>query len=389
MGYVEGGLKLLETIGHNVEMATVSGMTNLQDPLLGLLCTLAIISVCTEFEMFFNYSWNWGNIITKIIHIGFLAFLIKSWPNMIDMVKTTGEKLGMAASGSDVMQTPTELISKVCDKLFDSFGLLFKNFPGITSGTIFIHVLAVVALGFALFAIFRVAYVLFMANAEFIILCSLSIVLLPFGITKWTSDICNKTWGILLTCAVKLMVAIFIVCLIGNDLQTAFHVEGKVTSENVSSFIISACSLVFLSYLSAQAVEFAGAMTTGTSFNTNNFLHASAGSAAITAGSIAASGGGAAIGKVASSQFGQAVGRAGATMARDGYAAGKSMARDGYAAGKSMAKDGYAAGKSMTKDSYAAGRTMARDGYAAGRTMAKDGYSAMKTAASDWWNKYY
>lgn len=362
MGYVESGLKLLETIGDNVETATVSGMTNLQDPLLGLLCTLAIISVCTEFEMFFNYSWNWGNIITKIIHIGFLAFLIKSWPSMIDMVKTTGEKLGMAASGSDVMQTPTELISGVCVKVFDSFGLLFKNFPGITSGTIFIHVMAVVALGFALFALFRIAYVLFMANAEFIILCSLSIVLLPFGITKWTSDICNKTWGILLTCAVKLMVAIFIVCLIGNDLSTAFHVEEKVTSESVSSFIISACSLVFLSYLSAQAVEFAGAMTTGASFNTNNFIHSSAGavrtvgSAAITAGSIAASGGGAVIGRVASSQFGQAVGRAGATIAKDGYAAGKAIARDGYAAG---------------------------------RAVTRDGYSAMKTAASDWWNKYY
>lgn len=362
MGYVESGLKLLETIGDNVETATVSGMTNLQDPLLGLLCTLAIISVCTEFEMFFNYSWNWGNIITKIIHIGFLAFLIKSWPSMIDMVKTTGEKLGMAASGSDVMQTPTELISGVCVKVFDSFGLLFKNFPGITSGTIFIHVMAVVALGFALFALFRIAYVLFMANAEFIILCSLSIVLLPFGITKWTSDICNKTWGILLTCAVKLMVAIFIVCLIGNDLSTAFHVEEKVTSESVSSFIISACSLVFLSYLSAQAVEFAGAMTTGASFNTNNFIHASAGaartvgSAALTAGSIAASGGGAVIGRVASSQFGQAVGKAGATIARDGYAAGKAIAKDGYAAG---------------------------------RAVTRDGYSAMKTAASDWWNKYY
>lgn len=362
MGYVESGLKLLETIGHNVETATVSGMTNLQDPLLGLLCTLAIISVCTEFEMFFNYSWNWGNIITKIIHIGFLAFLIKSWPNIMMMVKKTGEQLGLAASGSDVMQTPTKLIAGVCKNLFDSFELLFKNFPGITSGTIFIHVLAVVALGFALFALFRIAYVLFMANAEFIILCSLSIVLLPFGITKWTSDICNKTWGILLTCAVKLMVAIFIVCLIGNDLSTAFHVEEKVTSETVSSFIISACSLVFLSYLSAQAVEFAGAMTTGASFNTNNFIHASAGavrtagSAALTAGSIAASGGGAVIGRVASSKFGQAVGRAGATIAKDGYAAGKAIARDGYAAG---------------------------------RAVTRDGYSAMKTAASDWWNKYY
>lgn len=384
MGYVESGLKLLETIGDNIETATVSGMTNLQDPLLGLLCTLAIISVCTEFEMFFNYSWNWGNIITKIIHIGFLVFLIKSWPSMIDMVKTTGEKLGMAASGSGVMQTPTELISKVCENVFDSFGLLFENFPGITSGTIFIHVMAVVALGFALFALFRIAYVLFMANAEFIILCSLSIVLLPFGITKWTSDICNKTWGILLTCAVKLMVAIFIVCLIGNDLSTAFNVSKEVTNESVSSFIISACSLVFLSYLSAQAVEFAGAMTTGASFNTNNFIHASAGavrtagSAAITAGSIAASGGGAVIGRaasgggamigrVASSKFGQAVGRAGATIAKDGYAAGKAIARDGYAVGATIAKDGYAAGRAVTRD----------------------GYSAMKTAASDWWNKYY
>lgn len=384
MGYVESGLKLLETIGHNIETATVSGMTNLQDPLLGLLCTLAIISVCTEFEMFFNYSWNWGNIITKIIHIGFLAFLIKSWPSMIDMVKTTGEKLGMAASGSDVMQTPTKLISDICDSVFKSFGNLFEHFPGITSGTIFIHVMAVVALGFALFALFRIAFVLFMANAEFIILCSLSIVLLPFGITKWTSDICNKTWGILLTCAVKLMVAIFIVCLIGNDLSTAFQVEEKVTSETVSSFIISACSLVFLSYLSAQAVEFAGAMTTGASFNTNNFIHASAGaartvgSAALTAGSIAASGGGAVIGRaasgggamigrVASSKFGQAVGRAGATIAKDGYAAGKAIAKDGYAVGATIAKDGYAAGRAVTRD----------------------GYSAMKTAASDWWNKYY
>lgn len=362
MGYVESGLKLLETIGDNIETATVSGMTNLQDPLLGLLCTLAIISVCSQFEMFFSDSWHFGNIITKIIHIGFLAFLIKSWPSMIDMVKTTGEKLGMAASGADVMQTPTELISKVCKEVFTSFGNLFEHFPGITSGTIFIHVMAVVALGFALFALFRIAFVLFMANAEFIILCSLSIVLLTFGITRFTKDICYKTWAILLTCSVKLMVAIFIVCLIGNDLSTAFNVSKEVTSESVSSFIISACSLVFLSYLSAQAVEFAGAMTTGTSFNTNSFIHASAGavrtagSAAITAGSIAASGGGAVIGRVASSKFGQAVGRAGATIAKDGYAAGKAIARDGYAAG---------------------------------RAVTRDGYSAMKTAASDWWNKYY
>lgn len=188
----ESGLTLLKNIGDKIETSTYNGILNLQDPLLLLLITLAIIGVCSEFDMFFNSTWNWGNIFTKIIHIGFLAFLIKNWDNLLKIVKNSGQTLGMAAGGVDVTFTPTYLLASTCSKVYLAFENLWKNFPGVMSGTIMVHILATIALCVALLALFRIAFVIFMANAEFLILGSLSMVLLPFGVTRWTSSICEK-----------------------------------------------------------------------------------------------------------------------------------------------------------------------------------------------------
>ena len=136
------------------------------------------------------------------------------------------------------------------------------------------YILALLALLVAMYAIFRIAFTLFMANAESLILGALSMVLIPFGITRWTRSIAEKTWGILLTSAVKLMVAVFMVSLIQNEITSAFNVSDDVTTETVSTFLTSAASLIFLSYLSAQAVDLAGAMTTGAVVSTNNVIHA-------------------------------------------------------------------------------------------------------------------
>ena len=271
----EDALKLLDNVSDHIDMAAANGITNLQDPLLALLITLSIISIATEFEMFFNHCWNWGNLFTKFIHIGFLAFLIENWGMFLVMIKESGQQIGLVAGGSEAFFTPTQLLSKSCNDIYNSFGTLMKSFPGFMStGSIIAYVLAMLALCVALYALFRIAFTLFMANAEFLILGALSMVLLPFGITRWTSSICEKTWGILLTCAVKLMVAVFMVCLIGNEITTAFNVSDNVTNETVAGFITSACSLLFLSYLSAQAVDMAGAMTAGGVVATNNIIHA-------------------------------------------------------------------------------------------------------------------
>lgn len=275
---MDSALKLLENVGNHIDQACATGITNLQAPLLTLLAALAVISIATEFDMFFGPAFNFGNMIVRLMHIGFLAAMIQNWGMLMTAVKETGQILGMTAGGADATYTPTGLIGATCDSIFSTFENICKGFPGFVSatagGSIMAYILALLALLVAMYAIFRIAFTLFMANAEFLILGSLSLVLIPFGITKWTRSIAEKTWGILLTSAVKLMVAVFMVSLIQNEITSAFNVSDDVTTETVSTFLTSAASLIFLSYLSAQSVDLAGAMTTGAVVSTNNLIHA-------------------------------------------------------------------------------------------------------------------
>lgn len=272
---MNSALALLNNVSTHIDQACITGITNLQSPLLALLATLAVISIATEFDMFFGPAFNFGNMIVRIMHIGFLAAMIQNWGMLMVAIKETGQILGMTAGGADATYTPTGLIGETCDSIFDSFQHIISSFPSSTSvGSVAAYILALIALCIAMYAIFRIAFTLFMANAEFLILGSLSLVLIPFGITKWTRSIAEKTWGILLTSAVKLMVAVFMVSLIQNEITAAFSVTDTDVSENVAGFLTSAASLIFLSYLSAQAVDLAGAMTTGAVVSTNNIIHA-------------------------------------------------------------------------------------------------------------------
>lgn len=272
---MDSALALLDNVSTHIDQACATGITNLQSPLLALLATLAVISIATEFDMFFGPAFNFGNMIVRIMHIGFLAAMIQNWGMLMVAIKETGQILGMTAGGADATYTPTGLIGETCKSIFDSFQHIISSFPSFTSGgSVAAYILALIALCIAMYAIFRIAFTLFMANAEFLILGSLSLVLIPFGITKWTRSIAEKTWGILLTSAVKLMVAVFMVSLIQNEITTAFNVADTDVSKNVAGFLTSAASLIFLSYLSAQAVDLAGAMTTGAVVSTNNVIHA-------------------------------------------------------------------------------------------------------------------
>lgn len=272
---MDSALALLDNVSTHIDQACATGITNLQSPLLALLATLAVISIATEFDMFFGPAFNFGNMIVRIMHIGFLAAMIQNWGMLMVAIKKTGQILGMTAGGADATYTPTGLIGETCKSIFDSFQHIISSFPSFTSsGSVAAYILALIALCIAMYAIFRIAFTLFMANAEFLILGSLSLVLIPFGITKWTRSIAEKTWGILLTSAVKLMVAVFMVSLIQNEITAAFNVTDTDVSKNVAGFLTSAASLIFLSYLSAQAVDLAGAMTTGAVVSTNNVIHA-------------------------------------------------------------------------------------------------------------------
>lgn len=60
---MDSALKLLENVGNHIDQACATGITNLQAPLLTLLAALAVISIATEFDMFFGPAFNFGNMI--------------------------------------------------------------------------------------------------------------------------------------------------------------------------------------------------------------------------------------------------------------------------------------------------------------------------------------
>lgn len=278
-------LKLFDDLSATIEKAVASGILNLTDPLIDLLIVLGIISIASNWEMYFSGNFNFGNLFVKIIQIGFFAFLIRNWGMFFTMIKQSGEQLGLFAGGAEETMTSGTLVLKGLGVVF-SFLAKVYNGASISLNAILVWLLAILCILIALYAFTKIAYTLFITNMEFVIIGGLSIVLLPFGVLNWTKSISEKTWGILLTCAVKVMVASFMVALLSTFIDSSFNI-GTLTSiddNGLKKFLPnlfgSTISMLFIAYLFGQAVEFAGAMTNGLTISSRNLAESGMGMAA-------------------------------------------------------------------------------------------------------------
>lgn len=278
-------LKLFDDLSATIERAVASGILNLTDPLIDLLIVLGIISIASNWEMYFSGSFNFGNLFVKIIQIGFFAFLIRNWGMFFTMIKQSGEQLGLFAGGAEETMTSGTLVLKGLGVVF-SFLAKVYNGASISLNAILVWLLAILCILIALYAFTKIAYTLFITNMEFVIIGGLSIVLLPFGILNWTKSISEKTWGILLTCAVKVMVASFMVALLSTFIDNSFDIGSiEVINNNeiknmLPNLFGSTISMLFIAYLFGQAVEFAGAMTNGLTISSRNLAESGMGMAA-------------------------------------------------------------------------------------------------------------
>lgn len=278
-------LKLFDDLSATIEKAVASGILNLTDPLIDLLIVLGIISIASNWEMYFSGSFNFGNLFVKIIQIGFFAFLIRNWGMFFTMIKQSGEQLGLFAGGAEETMTSGTLVLKGLGVVF-SFLAKVYNGASISLNAILVWLLAILCILIALYAFTKIAYTLFITNMEFVIIGGLSIVLLPFGVLNWTKSISEKTWGILLTCAVKVMVASFMVALLSTFIDNSFDIGSiEVINNNeiknmLPNLFGSTISMLFIAYLFGQAVEFAGAMTNGLTISSRNLAESGMGMAA-------------------------------------------------------------------------------------------------------------
>jgi type IV secretion system protein TrbL len=278
-------LKLFDDLSATIEKAVASGILNLTDPLIDLLIVLGIISIASNWEMYFSGNFNFGNLFVKIIQIGFFAFLIRNWGMFFTMIKQSGEQLGLFAGGAEETMTSGTLVLKGLGVVF-SFLAKVYNGASISLNAILVWLLAILCILIALYAFTKIAYTLFITNMEFVIIGGLSIVLLPFGVLNWTKSISEKTWGILLTCAVKVMVASFMVALLSTFIDNSFDIGSiEVINNNeiknmLPNLFGSTISMLFIAYLFGQAVEFAGAMTNGLTISSRNLAESGMGMAA-------------------------------------------------------------------------------------------------------------
>lgn len=278
-------LKLFDDLSATIERAVASGILNLTDPLIDLLIVLGIISIASNWEMYFSGSFNFGNLFIKIIQIGFFAFLIRNWGMFFTMIKKSGEQLGLFAGGAEETMTSGTLVLKGLGVVF-SFLAKVYNGASISLNAILVWLLAILCILIALYAFTKIAYTLFITNMEFVIIGGLSIVLLPFGVLNWTKSISEKTWGILLTCAVKVMVASFMVALLSTFIDSSFNIGTLTSIDNdglkklLPNLFGSTISMLFIAYLFGQAVEFAGAMTNGLTISSRNLAESGMGMAA-------------------------------------------------------------------------------------------------------------
>lgn len=268
---------MLNEITDVITSAVLNGMIRLQEPMVELLVVLAIIGIASNWEMYFaSESWNWGNLFVKIIHIGFYAFLIRNWKMLLLTVKKTGEQLGIAAGGDTGLLTPNDILNLGVKNVFDAISNLMTNIP--VSLEIFTRILGIVILGFALYAFLKIACTLFFTYAEFIIVGGLSMVLLPWSMTKWTKGIADKAWGILLSGAVKIMVCVFMVSLVSGFIENSFS-NLDIDNPSLPDLLTNTISLGFLAFLVGKSVEYAGAMTNGLTVSTPDMMGATVGRA--------------------------------------------------------------------------------------------------------------
>ena len=280
-------LKLFTDLETNIKAATAGSIANLKAPLLALTSSLAVIGIASNWEMYFSSNFNWGNIITKIIHVGFIMWLINHWTKFTQMIQDSAEKIGSLAGNLEELPTVTSLIGKSYATIFDYLDFILKD-SSFGLDVFMIYLMAIILIIILSYAFLKISWTFFMAKMEFYIMGALSMVLLPFSQTKWTKSMSEKTWGILLTTSIKLLVCVFMISITKDFIDQNFTVKAmekgvesnkmieSIKESLLPSLFSTTIAIFFLSHIISKVTEFAGAMANGVMIQSSNLV-ASAG----------------------------------------------------------------------------------------------------------------
>lgn len=289
-------------------------------------------------------------LVQKIMLIGVFAFFVLNWPTFISAVVNGFVHTGLAAGtagggGAFPSMTDPSAIVDIGFNVIDPLSTKVATLSWYELGDLAMYGLAMILI---LLSFFVLAIQVTVTYLEFYIVAVLALILVPFGINRWTAFLSEKAFGSIVGFGVKLMVLSFIMSA-ATPVMRAINLPTDPTLKQAYCVFLAAAFLAFLAW-HAPGVA-AGMMSGGPSLSTSV--------AARTAmfGALAGLGAARGIGNAAlgAGQAGQAATLAAARGAGGTVAAGQMGAATSAMAGAGPVGQAFGAGQAVAS---AAGSTM-------------------------------
>ena len=282
-------LTVFDQILYQFETIATGGIPQVRSLVLATFWLLATIDACMAFLTNLEDGNHFKILIQKCLKIGFWLFMLNEWGTFCDVVLhgfiQAGSVIGSGAR-TGIMQHPSQIVLmgiSTLDPILEYEKQLCSGWTDVIAN------LPILLAGILSFLFGCLAYIILgiqivLTYVEFLLVCALFTLFVPFGVTRWTSFLAEKAIGGVIGYGVKLLVLSCILSII-PDVIGAYPAT-TITDDNALTWMVSLVAVaMLLAFLAWSAPGLAAAVMTG--------------GPALTAGGAAGVAAGAAIGTAA------------------------------------------------------------------------------------------
>lgn len=258
-----------------------AGINRLKPYVLGLMASILMWDIITKWDIYWGKQ-DYSEFLPLLARATFFVLLVESWSTILDLLFDFGNQIGVTASDAgktgavfaNEAVTPSTIIeegvanaSAIWKFIFDPSGNLIvesvKAMEQVSSGQFWSWFgLGILVLLLFCFIAFSYMYTI----AEFYVIGTIAVVLLPFGLFERTKAVIDKLLNFFFISVIKVALFVFLITIINpliNDMYKNF--QDKMTDTGLVQPILlyAVISLGALAYLIFKVPAFAAALFNG------------------------------------------------------------------------------------------------------------------------------
>lgn len=188
------------------------GLDNLTPHANWLIGAFGVIALCSRWALYWG-DFRMQDLIGYILKIGFFIFMVNNWKEItIDIIYKSFEFAGLVASGTTIAATPSDILDVGIFMASKVMAMILGTTQWMAVMGILPYLLVTLLFCFVVYASFGfMAIQVFLTTVEYHIFACLSVILVPFGILKYTSFLFQRVFTGLFSYGMKIAVLTFII----------------------------------------------------------------------------------------------------------------------------------------------------------------------------------